>query len=142
MLRRDTRMKSIVNPPQYTSFADYGDERTAVDGIVWLRPITVSTPGIMLRRMGLLITSADDPRLWNFSGKLGAGSRAAHVAVPLKSSLEFDESIAHLPRTLQEFLTFGKKLYITPPIWEICPDTYTPAPRKKAGETANKDEEE
>ena len=129
-LHSDSRIRCLVNPPQFSSHTFLNEKHVDIDGSIWLRTININTPGSTLKKMGLLITSSNDPRLWDFSGKMGSARHAA-ISIPLDEYGNYDVSIAHLPNTLREFLTFGKKLYYSPPIWELCPDTMTPKPKEK-----------
>lgn len=65
---RDTWVRHIVQPPT-------GDTpEPTIDyslGITLLRPVNIRVRVVnMLEPMGLLIKSPDDPRLWNFSGRM------------------------------------------------------------------------
>lgn len=65
---RNTHVRHIVQPPtgdRPEPTLDYAS------GIRLLRPVNIRVRVVnMLEPMGLLITSPDDPRLWNFSGHM------------------------------------------------------------------------
>lgn len=67
-LTRSTRIWHYVQPPTGELAEPTIDYSL---GIRLLRPATIRVyGGNMLRPLGLLITSPDDPRLWNFSGRM------------------------------------------------------------------------
>lgn len=69
-IERDTWVRSVVMPPSDNGNNDAFPQY--VDGkIKYLRPVLIySRRHSQLAKMGLLITSPDDPRLWNFSGQM------------------------------------------------------------------------
>ena len=69
LLEKDTWVRTVVLPPP----DDGNDRPVAYDGGPFrvLRPVLIySHRHSQLAKMGLLITSPDDPRLWNFSGQM------------------------------------------------------------------------
>ena len=67
-LERNTLVRHYVQPPVGVTSEPTIDYSL---GIRLLRPVTLRVyGGNMLQPLGLLITDADDPRLWNFSGHM------------------------------------------------------------------------
>lgn len=66
-ISRSTLVKSVIQPPTggFSSLPTL-----PVDGMIQLNTIFVSARRNLLYNMGLLITSPNDPRLWNFSGRM------------------------------------------------------------------------
>lgn len=137
-LRRDSRVRSIVTPPP----AGVGELPLPPNhpNMVWLQPVNIRGTRNLLYRMGLLITSPDDPRLWNLSGRMGSPAPAS-IAAPLDEDGNYDSSLCGMPETLKQFLTFGRKLYRTPPIWVLCNEPWDPQPTQKK-ESEDSDEQE
>ena len=138
-LRRDSRVRSIVTPPP----AGVGELPLPPNhpNMVWLQPVNIRGTRNLLYRMGLLITSPDDPRLWNLSGRMGSPAPAS-IAAPLDEDGNYDSSLCGMPETLKQFLTFGRKLYRTPPIWVLCNEPWDPqTTQKKESEDSDEQEE-
>ena len=139
-LTRDTRIRSIVLPPsdnvvRVSYFAN-------TSKMVWLNTVNISGTRNLLYKMGLLITSPNDPRLWNLSGRMGSPAPAS-IATPLDEDGNYDSSLCGMPETLKQFLTFGRKLYLTPPIWVLCNEPWNPVPvAQKESEKSEDNNEE
>ncbi len=89
--------------------------------------IKILAPRHMLAKMGLLITSPNDPRLWNFSGEMDGNDRSAAVADPgsCNEYLNSNRGLKVHPRNSvmkNELILFGRIL-----------DTYIPPPADTAG---------
>lgn len=68
-LTRDTWVRSVVLPPSENELSDVPQHIIA--GLRTLRSVLIySHRHSQLAKMGLLISSPDDPRLWNFSGHM------------------------------------------------------------------------
>ena len=139
-LTRDSWLRSIVAPP--AGDADHVPMLVQHPNMVWLQPVNIRGTRNMLYKMGLLITSPNDPRLWNFSGRMGSPAPAS-VAVPLDEEGRYDISLRGMPETMKQLLTFGRKLYITPPIWVLCNEPWNPVPvAQKESEKSEDNNEE
>jgi hypothetical protein len=66
-LSRNTMVRSVIQPPT-GGFSTL--PAISVGGLVQLRPVSVSARKNLLYGLGLLITSPNDHRLWNFSGQI------------------------------------------------------------------------
>lgn len=66
-LSRNTMVRSVIQPPM-GGFSTL--PTIAVGGLVPLRPVSVKARRNLLYGMGLQITSPNDPRLWDFSGRM------------------------------------------------------------------------
>ena len=66
-LSRNTMVRSVIQPPT-GGFSTL--PAISVGGLVQLRPVSVRARRNLLGGMGLLITSPDDKRIWNMSGKM------------------------------------------------------------------------
>lgn len=66
-LSRNTMVRSVIQPPT-GGFSTL--PAISVGGLVQLRPVSVSARKNLLYGLGLLITSPNDPRLWDFSGRM------------------------------------------------------------------------
>lgn len=66
-LSRNTMVRSVIQPPT-GGFSTL--PTISVGGLVQLRPVSVSARKNLLYGLGLLITSPNDPRLWDFSGRM------------------------------------------------------------------------
>lgn len=66
-LSRNTMVRSVIQPPM-GGFSTL--PAISVGGLVQLRPVSVRARRNLLYGMGLLITSPNDPRLWDFSGRM------------------------------------------------------------------------
>lgn len=94
-----------------------------------LGEIIILAPRHMLSKMGLLITSPNDPRLWNFSGKMDGNDRSASKDLS-RGPIQFGGLLYHpgfevhpLGSTMKnELILFGCIL-----------DTYIPPPADTAG---------
>lgn len=77
-LSRDTWVRSVVMPPSEDELSDvpYYD----AGWFRYLRPVLVVGQKNMLQKMGLLITSPHDPRLWDFNYRDGMWSTPARDA--------------------------------------------------------------
>lgn len=77
-LERDTWVRSVVMPPSEDELSDvpYYD----AGWFRYLRPVLVVGQKNMLQKMGLLITSPHDPRLWDFNYRDGMWSTPARDA--------------------------------------------------------------
>lgn len=139
-LTRDTRVRSVVTPPP----ARVGELPLPPNHpqMVWLQPVNIRGTRNLLYKMGLLITSPNDPRLWNLSGRMGSPAPAS-IATPLDEEGHYDISLQGMPETLKQFLTFGRKLYLTPPIWVLCNEPWNPVPvaRKEPEKTEEEEQE-
>lgn len=118
-LERDSRIISRVALPD------------ASKGQLWLPTdlkqinlgeIKILAPRHMLAKMGLLITSPNDPRLWNFSGRMDGNDRSAAVADPgiCNKYLNSNRGLKVHPKNSvmkNELILFGRILdtYIPPP---------------------------
>lgn len=87
-----------------------------------LGEIKILAPRHMLAKMGLLITSPNDPRLWNFSGRMDGNDRSAAVADPRSCNeyLNSNRGLTVHPKNSvmkNELILFGRILdtYIPPP---------------------------
>lgn len=87
-----------------------------------LGEIKILAPRHMLAKMGLLITSPNDPRLWNFSGEMDGNDRSAAVADPgsCNEYLNSNRGLTVHPKNSvmkNELILFGRILdtYIPPP---------------------------
>lgn len=139
-LTRDALVRSVVTPPP----AGVGELPLPPNHpqMVWLQPVNIRGTRNLLYRMGLLITSPNDPRLWNLSGRMGSPAPAS-VAVPLDEEGRYDISLRGMPETMKQLLTFGRKLYITPPIWVLCNEPWNPvAVAQKESEKSEDNNEE
>lgn len=92
-----------------------------------LGEIKILAPRHMLAKMGLLITSPNDPRLWNFSGRMDGNDRSAAVADPgiCNKYLNSNRGLKVHPKNSvmkNELILFGRIL-----------DTYIPPPADAAG---------
>ena len=74
-LERDTWVRSVVMPPSEDELSDvpYYD----AGWFRYLRPVLVVGQKNMLYKMGLLITSPHDPRLWDFNGRFDGDHSAS-----------------------------------------------------------------
>ena len=74
-LERDTWIRSVVMPPSEDELSDvpYYD----AGWFRYLRPVLVVGQKNMLQKMGLLITSPHDPRLWDFNGRFDGDHSAS-----------------------------------------------------------------
>lgn len=139
VLIRNTYMRSIVTPPA----AGVGELPLPPNHpqMVWLQPVNIRGTRNLLYKMGLLITSPNDPRLWNLSGRMGSPAPAS-IATPLDEEGHYDISLQGMPETLKQFLTFGRKLYLTPPIWVLCNEPWNPVPvaQKESKKSEEKEE--
>lgn len=139
-LTRDTRVRSVVTPPA----AGVGELPLPPNHpqMVWLQPVNIRGTRNLLYKMGLLITSPNDPRLWNLSGRMGSPAPAS-IATPLDEEGHYDISLQGMPETLKQFLTFGRKLYLTPPIWVLCNEPWNPVPvAQKESKKSEENEEQ
>lgn len=123
-LERDSRIISRVALPD------------ASKGQLWLPTdlkqinlgeIKILAPRHMLAKMGLLITSPNDPRLWNFSGRMDGNDHSAAVADPSSCNeyLNSNRGLTVHPKNSvmkNELILFGRIL-----------DTYIPPPADTAG---------
>ena len=66
-LSRNTMVRCVIQPPM-GGFSTL--PAISVGGLVQLRPVSVSARKNLLYGLGLLITSPNDPRLWDFSGRM------------------------------------------------------------------------
>lgn len=125
LLMRDTRVTSLVSLPD------------ASQSQIWLptdlkqinlREVWICTsPQNKLAKMGLLITSPDDQRLWNFSGKMiDSGPASADLSWP----------------TISGRNPYLRHSILTPPIWEWCNEPWNPVPVVKDKEEKANDVEE
>ena len=87
-LSRDTWVRSVVMPPGDNGRDDWLPQRVA--GMVNLPMVRVTAQRNLLARMGLLITSPDDSRLWNFSGRMD-GDHSANRS----GDFEFGTALCH-----------------------------------------------
>jgi len=74
-LERDTWIRSVVMPPSEDELSDvpyYNAGRFR-----YLRPVLIVGQKNMLYKMGLLITSPHDPRLWDFNGRFDGDHSAS-----------------------------------------------------------------
>ena len=128
ILTRNTCVRCVVTPPP----AGMGEPPLPPNHpqMVWLQPVNIRGTQNKLYKMGLLITSPNDPRLWNFSGRMGSPAPAS-VAVPLDEEGRYDISLRNMPETMKQLLTFGRKIYRTPPIWVLCNEPWDPVPAPK-----------
>lgn len=138
-LTRDSWLRSIVAPPagdagSVPMFAQHPN-------MVWLNTVSIYAKRNMLYKMGLLITSPNDPRLWNLSGRMGSPAPAS-IATPLDEEGRYDISLRYMPETMKQLLTFGRKLYITPPIWVLCNEPWNPVPVAKKEPEKTEEEEQ
>ncbi len=65
-LERDTWIRSVVMPPSEDELSDVPQYDAGL--FRYLRPVLIVGQKNMLYKMGLLITSPHDPRLWDFNG--------------------------------------------------------------------------
>lgn len=65
-LSRDTWVRSVVMPPSEEMLSDMPYYDAGM--FRYLRPVLIVAQRNMLYKMGLLITSPHDPRLWDFNG--------------------------------------------------------------------------
>lgn len=138
-LTQDTRVRIIVTPPP----ASMENLPLPPDdsNLVWLPEVSINGTRNLLYKMGLLITSPNDPRLWNLSGRMGSPAPAS-IATPLDEEGRYDISLRYMPETMKQLLTFGRKLYITPPIWVLCNEPWNPVPVAKKEPEKTEEEEQ
>lgn len=123
-LERDSRIISRVALPD----ASKGQMWLPTDlKQINLGEIKILAPRHMLAKMGLLITSPNDPRLWNFSGRMDGNDRSAAVADPGSCNKYFNSNrglTVHPKNSVMknELILFGRIL-----------DTYFPPPADTAG---------
>ena len=116
-LSRNTMVRSVIQPPT-GGFSTL--PAISVGGLVQLRPVSVSARKNLLYGLGLLITSPNDPRLWDFSGRM--------------DSFE-DLDISFWYRRYKLFYKLKAMGYnITSPFELIYPEVYHPASDSRAAD--------
>lgn len=127
-LTRDSWLRSIVAPP--AGDADHVPMLVQHPNMVWLQPVNIRGTRNMLYKMGLLITSPDDQRLWNFNGiweLMDAGPASADLSWP----------------TLTGRNPYRHSMLLTPPIWVLCNEPWNPVPvAQKESEKSEDNNEE
>ncbi len=127
-LTRDALVRSVVTPPP----AGVGELPLPPNHpqMVWLNTVSVYAKRNMLYKMGLLITSPNDLRLWNFNGiweLMDAGPASADLSWP----------------TLNGRNPYVRSMLLTPPIWEWCNEPWNPVPvAQKESEKSEDNNEE
>ncbi len=110
-LSRNTMVRSVIQPPT-GGFSML--PAISVGGLVQLRPVSVRARRNLLYGMGLMITSPDDERLWNFSGQMDPFFE--------------DKDISFWYRRYKLFYKLKAMGYnITSPFELIYPEVYHPA---------------
>ena len=74
-LSRDTWVRSVVLPPSEEKLSDMPYYDAGM--FRYLRPVLIVAQKNMLYKMGLLITSPHDPRLWDFNGRFDGDHSAS-----------------------------------------------------------------
>lgn len=127
-LTRDSWLRSIVAPPtgaaaRVPMLAEHPD-------MVWLNTVSVYAKRNMLYRMGLLITSPNDPRLWNFS------RREELIDIgPANVDLSWPTPTGRNP--------YRRTMLRTPPIWILFNEPWNPVPvAQKESEKSEDNNEE
>ncbi len=124
-LTRDALVRSVVTPPP----AGVGELPLPPNHpqMVWLNTVSVYAKRNMLYKMGLLITSPNDPRLWNFCG------RAELIDIgPANLDLSWPTPTGRNP--------YRRTMLRTPPIWILFNEPWNPVP--VAQKESEKTEEE
>lgn len=110
-LSRNTMVRSVIQPPT-GGFSTL--PTIAVGSLVPLRPVSVRARRNLLYGMGMMITSPDDERLWNFSGQMDPFFE--------------DKDISFWYRRYKLFYKLKAMGYnITSPFELIYPEVYHPA---------------
>ena len=122
-LTRDTRIRSIVLPPSDNVVRVPYFSNTSK--MVWLNTVNISGTRNLLYKMGLLITSPNDPRLWNMSGRREGGPASKDLSWPLGCN------------------PYLHSLLLSPPIWILCNEPWDPVPvAQKESEKSEENKEE
>lgn len=125
ILTRNTRVRSVVTPPP----AGVGELPLPPNHpqMVWLQPVNIRGTRNLLYKMGLLITSPNDLRLWNFCG------RAELIDIgPANVDLSWPTPTGRNP--------YRRTMLRTPPIWILFNEPWNPVP--VAQKESEKTEEE
>ena len=124
-LTRNTRVRSIVTPPP----AGVGELPLPPNHpqMVWLQPVNIRGTRNLLYKMGLLITSPNDLRLWNFSGR----EELIDIG-PVNVDLSWPTPTGRNP--------YRRTMLRTPPIWILFDEPWNPVP--VAQKESEKTEEE
>ena len=127
-LTRDALVRSVVTPPP----AGVGELPLPPNHpqMVWLNTVSVYAKRNMLYKMGLLITSPNDLRLWNFCG------RAELIDIgPANLDLSWPTPTGRNP--------YRRTMLRTPPIWILFNEPWNPVPvAQKESEKSEDNNEE
>lgn len=127
-LTRDALVRSVVTPPP----AGVGELPLPPNHpqMVWLNTVSVYAKRNMLYKMGLLITSPNDLRLWNFCG------RAELIDIgPANLDLSWPTPTGRNP--------YRRTMLRTPPIWILFNEPWNPvAVAQKESEKSEDNNEE
>ena len=125
ILTRNTRVRSVVTPPP--AGIDELPLPPNHPQMVWLQPVNIRGTRNLLYKMGLLITSPNDLRLWNFCG------RAELIDIgPANVDLSWPTPTGRNP--------YRRTMLRTPPIWILFNEPWNPVP--VAQKESEKTEEE
>ena len=113
ILTRNTRVRSVVTPPP--AGIDELPLPPNHPQMVWLQPVNIRGTRNLLYKMGLLITSPNDLRLWNFCG------RAELIDIgPANLDLSWPTPTGRNP--------YRRTMLRTPPIWILFNEPWNPVP--------------
>lgn len=125
ILTRNTRVRSVVTPPP--AGIDELPLPPNHPQMVWLQPVNIRGTRNLLYKMGLLITSPNDLRLWNFC------RRAELIDIgPANLDLSWPTPTGRNP--------YRRTMLRTPPIWILFNEPWNPVP--VAQKESEKTEEE
>lgn len=128
ILTRNTRVRSVVTPPP--AGIDELPLPPNHPQMVWLQPVNIRGTRNLLYKMGLLITSPNDLRLWNFCG------RAELIDIgPANLDLSWPTPTGRNP--------YRRTMLRTPPIWILFNEPWNPVPvAQKESEKSEDNNEE
>ena len=128
ILTRNTRVRSVVTPPP--AGIDELPLPPNHPQMVWLQPVNIRGTRNLLYKMGLLITSPNDLRLWNFCG------RAELIDIgPANVDLSWPTPTGRNP--------YRRTMLRTPPIWILFNEPWNPVPvAQKESEKSEDNNEE
>ena len=127
ILTRNTRVRSVVTPPP--AGIDELPLPPNHPQMVWLQPVNIRGTRNLLYKMGLLITSPNDLRLWNFCG------RAELIDIgPANVDLSWPTPTGRNP--------YRRTMLRTPPIWILFNEPWNPVPvaQKESEKTEEKEQ--
>lgn len=127
ILTRNTRVRSVVTPPP--AGIDELPLPPNHPQMVWLQPVNIRGTRNMLYKMGLLITSPNDLRLWNFSGR----EELIDIG-PANVDLSWPTPTGRNP--------YRRTMLRTPPIWILFNEPWNPVPVAQKESEKTKEEEQ